>query len=336
MRSAFFNVFLGLLAGLLLAAAAGENPVHVARVIFSSAFGSKYDLGLTLFYMTPLIFTGLAVTIAFHAGLFNIGGEGQLTVAALAAAGTAGLFPHLAIPFAPVLAFTAAMLAGGAWGGIAGWLKAKRGSHEVIVTIMLNFVAYGLANWLITGPWHSRESQNPETSPLSDNFFMRRFDPVAKWFNDAPVSAALLVAILVAIAAWFFLYRTKWGFTLRAAGANETAAKVAGFSVSKVQIFSMALSGVMAGMVVLGQILLSNGKVQLGFSADYGFLGIAVAFLARNNPLGIIPSALLFAVLHKGAGDLDLETDKITRDFALILQAVILLFAASGGLRRKR
>lgn len=336
MKRSLFNIFLGLGLALLLAGAAGENPWHVLKVIFNSAFGSSYDLGLTLFYVTPLIFTGLAVAVAFHAGLFNIGAEGQLTIAALAVAGVAFYFPDLPMFFAITLSMIMALLCSGLWGAIPGWLKAYRGSHEVVVTIMMNFIAFGLASWLITGPWHSASSQNPETNPVGSNYYLRPHDSFSSIFDGAPVSSALILAVLVAIAIWLFLYRTKQGFMFRTVGANESAARSAGFPVKKTQIQAMALGGALAGLVVVGEIYLHAGKLSLGFSPDYGFIGIAVALLARNNPLGIIFSAFLFAALHKGAGDLDMETERITRDFSLVIQAIILLFASIGvGFRKK-
>src|SRR5262249_46500019 len=155
----------GLALGLLVTKLAGENPVHVLTVLGKSAFGSRYDVGMTLFYTTPLIFTGLSVAIAFQAGLFNIGAEGQLTLGALAAAWVGIAFPNVPWPLAPIFAGVAAFAGGALWGAIPGWLKAKRGSHEVINTIMLNFIAAGLSSWVTLYLLRNTETQNPETKP---------------------------------------------------------------------------------------------------------------------------------------------------------------------------
>lgn len=328
----FGGFLLGLVIALALTLLAGENPFHIGGILLRSAFGSVYDLGLTLFYTTPLIFCGLSVAIAFHAGLFNIGAEGQLTVATLAAAATGVFFPAVPFPWAPLVALAMALAAGGIWGAIAGWLRAYRGSHEVIITIMLNFIAAGLASWFTLKVIPNPNSQNPETAPVAAGYLLKDHDFFAKLFPDTPVSSALLVAILVAIAVWIFLRKTSLGFELRAVGYNPEAAHRAGISTRKIQVLAMTLAGALAGFVALGEVMGSAGQFRIGFSADYGFIGIAVALLAQNNPLGVILAAFLMAALHKGASDLDLETNTITRDFSKIIQSLIILGVASHGL----
>ncbi|NUM87569.1 MAG: ABC transporter permease [Bdellovibrionales bacterium] len=327
-------LFAGLSVGLGLTALAGENPLHVLAVMGRSAFGSGYDFGLTLFYATPLLLCGLSVALAFHAGLFNIGAEGQLTMGALAAAWVGSVCTGVPAVAAPILAALAAAVAGGFWGWIPGWLKVRRGSHEVINTIMLNFVAFGLANWLVTGPLRSATSHNPETADVAPQYLMRGH------FGEAPVSWALPMALALAVALWFLLFRTTWGFSIRAAGQNEEAARFGGLPVGLARILAMAGAGALAGLVGVGEVLGNAGRFRLGFSAEFGFMGIAVALLARNHPLLVIPSSLLFAALHKGAADLDIETENVTRDLSVILQAVVILFVAAAGwvvdVRRRR
>jgi len=325
---------LGLSLGLGLALISGDNPLHVLQVILKSAFGSKYDIGLTLFYATPLIFTGLSVAVAFHAGLFNIGAEGQLNVAALAAAFAAIMVPGLPVWLAPFFALGCAMLAGGIWGWIPGWLRARRGSHEVINTIMLNFVAAALVSWAVTGHLQNPESQSPETVQVPDPYFLRRWDPVVAFFGDPPVSLAFPAAVLIAVLVWVFLWRTPWGYELRACGSNEHAAETSGINVARTRQWAFALAGALAGCVALAEVLGGAGKFRLGFSPDYGFIGIAVALLARSNPIGIIFSALLFGALHKGAADLDIETDHVTRDLSLVIQALVILCVSLAGAYR--
>ncbi|MBI2711294.1 MAG: ABC transporter permease [Bdellovibrio sp.] len=322
-----FSVALGLTLGLLVTKIAGEDPWHVFKILVNSAFGSRYDLGMTLVYATPLIFTGLSVAFAFHAGLFNIGAEGQLAMGAFAAAAIGYRLQNLPPYIAPLVATLGAALAGGIWGGIPGWLRAKRGSHEVINTIMLNFVAAGCCGWATIYLIPNLDSQNPETGAVGANFMIPHF----AFFGEAPVSFALPLALLVAFGFWFFLWRTVTGFEVRAVGQNESAARAAGIDASKVRILSLFVAGALAGLVGVGEVLGTAGRFKLGFSPGYGFIGIAVALLGRNRPIGIVLAALLFGALHKGTSDLDLETENVTRDISLILQAAVILCVSSEG-----
>lgn len=326
---------IGLLVGLVFALSltfiAGENPWTVFMILVRSAFGTNYDLGLTLSYATPLIFCGLSVAVAFHAGLFNIGAEGQLTVAVVTAAAVGVLLPQIPFPWAPIFAFSAALAAGAFWGWIAGVLRAHRGSHEVIMTIMLNFIAAGLASWMALEIIPNPHSQNPETAIVSSQYLFKDYDLIAKYFPDTPVNAALGFALLFAILMWILLWKTTWGFELRAVGENPEAARRAGISEKKIQMLAMALAGALAGCVALSEVMGSSGQYRVGFSPDYGFIGIAVALLANNNPLGVVAAAFLMGALHKGATDLDLETSTITRDFSRIIQAFIILGIATQG-----
>ena len=329
-------VTLGLTLGLLVAWIAGENPLHVLRILGKSAFGSTYDIGMSLAYAIPLIFTGLSVSLAFHAGLFNIGAEGQLTLGALAAAAVGSAFPGIPWPAAPILAGLAAFTAGALWGAIPGWLKAHRGSHEVINTMMMNFVAAGLASWVTLYLLRNPDTQNPETRVVGSNYLLTHLP----FFGDAPVSTAIFIALGAALLAGVFLWRTVKGFEVRATGQSERAARYAGVRVERIYPLIMALAGGMAGLVGVAEVLGHAGKFKLGFSPDYGFLGIAVALLGRNHPAGVVAAACLFGALHKGTADLDLETEKMTREVSLILQAFIILCVSADGiwdhLERKR
>ena len=321
-------VVVGLTLGLGFTWFAGESPWHVLRILGKSAFGSGYDLGMTLFYSTPLIFTGLAVAVAFHAGMFNIGAEGQLTLGALAAAVVGALWPSLPWPIAPLLAGLAAVVAGTLWGAVPGWLRARRGSHEVINTIMLNFIAAGLASYVTLYLFKNPDTQNPETRAIGAGYLIHRFGV----FGGAPVSTALPLAILTAILVWILLWRTVIGYEMRAVGQNESAARAAGIDVPKMRILAMSIAGGLAGLVGVGEVLGNAGKFKLGFSPEYGFIGIAVALLGRNQPAGVVAAAILFGALHKGTADLDLETEHVTREVSLILQALIILSVSAEGL----
>ena len=328
----FFQPILAVVAGLCLGLAvtwaAGENPWHVFKILCAGAFGSPYDFGMTLFYATPLVFTGLSVALAFHAGLFNIGAEGQLTLGALAAAAVGALWPTCPSLAAPLLGAVAAVAGGMVWGAIPGWLRARRGSHEVINTIMLNFIATGLASYITLYVLKNPDTQNPETRGIGSGYLIHQF----AIFGGAPVSLALPLAILAAICVWFFLSKTPLGFELRAVGQSESAARAAGIDAAKVRITALSLAGALAGLVGVAEVLGNAGRFKVGFSPEYGFIGIAVALLARNHPFGILAAALLFGALHKGAGALDLETEHVTRDLSLILQALILLSVCAEGL----
>jgi general nucleoside transport system permease protein len=321
-------VALGLGLGLAVTWFAGESPWHVLGILARGAFGSRYDLGMTLFYSTPLIFTGLSVAVAFHAGLFNIGAEGQLALGALAAASVGAIWPGLAWPLAPVLAGLAAILAGTIWGAIPGWLRARRGSHEVINTIMLNFIAAGLASYVALYLLKNPASQNPETRPVGAGYLISQF----AIFGGAPVSMALPLAVLAAVLVWWLLWQTALGFEMRAVGQSESAARAAGIDPGRIRIIAMSLAGGLAGMVGIGEVLGNAGKFKVGFSPEYGFIGIAVALLGRNQPAGVVAAALLFGALHKGTADLDLETEHVTRELSLVLQALIILSVSAEGL----
>src|SRR3989338_1296483 len=232
-------VGLGLGAGLLVTMAAGENPIHVLGILARSAFGSMDDFGMTLFYATPLLFTGLSVGMAFHAGLFNIGAEGRLALGALAAAAVGILLPELPSPWAPLLAGTAAFAAGAVWGFIPGWLRATRGSHEVITTIMMNFIAAGLASWVTLYWLRNLESQNPETASIGPGYVIPHLDA----FGDAPVSVALGLALVAAATVRWLLWRTALGYEIRAVGENPQAARAAGIREGRTWMVAMALAG---------------------------------------------------------------------------------------------
>jgi simple sugar transport system permease protein len=327
----FFQPILAILAGLALGLVvttfAGESPLHVLRVLAEGAFGSGYDFGMTLFYATPLVFTGLSVALSLQAGLFNVGAEGQMLMGAMAAAATGILLPGLPWPLAPVLALLAAFLAGGVWGAIPGWLRASRGSHEVINTIMLNFVAAGLTSWMTLYLFKNPDSQSPETRAIGSGYMLRHLSA----FGDAPVSSAIFIAILVVGLVWFFMNKTVLGYELRAVGTNENAARAGGISPGKMRIFAMALSGGLAGLVASGEILGSSYRFKMGFSPGFGFIGIAVALLGRGRPVGIFLAAILFGALHKGSLDLDLETEFVSQELSLILQAFIILAVSAEG-----
>lgn len=322
--------FFGLIVGLLITSFAGENPWHIFSIFLKSGFGSIYDFGMTLTYSIPLILTGLSVAFAFKAGLFNIGAEGQLTMGALVTAIFCALVPMPSF-LGPLVAGLVAACAGGLWGGIAGYLKAKRGAHEVIITIMLNFIAAGLSSYVAVYLLKDPSTQNPQTIPILTNYMIDQY----QIFKGAPVTSALFLSIVTAGVCWVLLYRTPFGFEIRAVGENEHSSTTAGISVAKTQVWTMFLSGALAGLVGVGEVLGRSGCFKLDFSPGYGFIGIAVAFLGRGNPIAIIFSGLLFGAIQKGASDLEIYTQNVTSDLAMVLQSFIILVVSADGLWEK-
>ncbi len=333
----------GFFFGLIAAALAGENPFHVMRIMVMAAVGTPYDLGMTLVYTTPLIFSGLSVAVAYRAGLFNIGAEGQLVLGGMAATAVAlrfgAQFPQFASSssFAPMaigmmLCGVAAAFIGGLTGLITGYLRARRGSHEVVTSIMVNFLATAITSWLVLEKFHSVDTQNPETRPVAAAFKALAFGG----FDGAPVTIWFVAGIVSALVVAIVFDRTLLGFHLRATGENSVAATFSGIDTGRQMMIAMALAGGLAGLAGLGDILGGSGRYRIGFSSDYGFTGIAVALLAGGQPLAVIASAFLFGALHKGALDLDFETDHVTRDLAMIIQGCVILFASARWFHRKK
>jgi ABC-type uncharacterized transport system permease subunit len=337
----FLAVVAAFLIGGVVVLAIGENPLTVYRLLLTSAFG-LYDAlgnftwdnwGYTLFYATPLIFTGLAVALAFQCGLLNIGGEGQLYVAALAAAWVGFTFTGLPGLVLTLLAIGAAISAGGLWGALPGWLKARFGAHEVINTIMLNFVAIGLVSYLTQSYFKVPSDPIMQTGTIAAQAALPRFAALLAPLGIAfpariPLNLSFLLALLAALLVWYFLRRTSWGYEIRAVGMNPAAAEYGGINVRRNMVLAMAISGALAGMVGVNEVLGYRYRYYHDFSPGYGFAGIAVALLGRNHPLGVVLAALLFGALNRGGLFIDIFTDRISKDLVQVLQAIIILFVA--------
>ena len=274
----------------------------------------------------PLMLAGLGVALGFRSGLFNIGAEGQLFIGAVFAAyvgfSFTGLPPIIHVP----LAILAGAIGGGIWGLIPGWLKAKTGGHEVINTIMLNFIAFRLTEWLLRGPM-GRADGNPISPTIAEAArFPRFFDPLR-------FHLGFFIALAIAWFVWWFLFKTKWGFTLRTVGANPDAARYAGMNIVNITVLAMTLSGALAGLAGANEVLGVNYNLALAFSSGTGFDAIAIALLGKNHPVGVILSALLFGFLRGGATQMDVEAG-IGVDIIAILQALILVFIAAPAIIR--
>ncbi len=320
----------GLIAAAALAAIAGESPLNVLAILWRSAFGSQFGLGYTLYYTTPLLLTGLAVAVPFRAGLFNIGAEGQLYMGAVSAAAVGVLLPSLPAVVGVPLAVAAAAAAGAVWGFLPGWFKARRGAHEVIVTILMNIIALSLVNWLILNPLRNPSSQVPETAAIGEGYRL-----AWRFLAGTPANVTLFLAVLLAAGIAFLLRSTPLGFEIRAVGGNRHAARTQGIGEARIWMITMALGGALAGLVGVNEVMGQAFRLKDGFSPGFGYTGIAVALLGRGNPWGVAAAAFFFGALHKGASDLDLDTDRVSRDLALVMQAVIILAVAiEPGVRR--
>jgi simple sugar transport system permease protein len=318
--------------GSVLVLAAGGSPAATARAAWQGVLGTPDGVGAVLFNATTLVFTGLSVAFAFRAGLFNIGAEGQLLVGAFLAALTGlaldGLPALLVVP-----ACIVAAAAGGAlWGAIPGLLRARLGVHEVINTIMMNFIASGLTGYLTVHVFKEPGQMIPQTSPIAAAARLPRLGALPIPGNPIPASSpanvALLLALAAAAAAAWVLYRTPWGFEIRAIGAGERAARTAGLPVAGTVVGAMAAAGALAGLAGVNEVLGFRYRFLDNFSSGVGFLGIAVALLGRARMSGVVAAALLFGGLSAGAVEIDLFTS-VPREVVLVVQAGILLFVVA-------
>jgi simple sugar transport system permease protein len=318
--------------GSLLTGALG-NPTTIGSDLTSgnaktiaSAF---YPLSETLVAASPLVFTGLAVALGFRAGLFNIGGEGQVIAGGLAAGfvgfSVHGLSGFVAIPLALIAAFAA----GAFWGFVPGLLKARTGAHEVITTIMLNYVAIFLTYYLLGTTLFQRPGR---TDPISKVIDSGTSLPSLQFVN-LRVHAGVLLAVLIAFAVYFLLWRTTLGFEFRAVGANPDASRTAGIGVGRVIMLAMSLAGGLAGLAGANVILGVQYTVAPGFSSGLGFDGITVALLGRGNPAGVFAAALLFGGLRAGAVQMQAATSTPV-DLVQVIEALVILFVAAPALIR--
>lgn len=301
----------------------GQSPGAVYKLLLEGTWGNAYGLGQVLYKATTLTFTGLAVALGMRAGLFNIGAESQLAAGGFLAA-LVGLLLPAGLPALLVfpLYFVAAALGGGVVGAVPGWLRARYGAHEVITTIMLNFVVLALLAYLVSA--HLHEPETLHTATIRSGALPRLAD-FADAFHGSAANGILLLAILTGIAGWWYLFRTRRGFELRAVGLQPEAAEYGGVHVPGVLWRTMALSGAIAGLGGLNYVLGYKHYYEEGFATGAGFLGIAVALVGRNHPIGVIFAALLFATLSQGGLAVNALVPKQMVD---VLQAVVIIAIA--------
>ena len=330
-------VLCALLVGAVIILFIGDDPIETYRLLIGTAFSWPDGVGYTLFYATPLIFTGLAVALAMRCGLLNIGAEGQLYVAAFATAWVgieaASLPGVVLLP----LCMLAAVLAGALWGAIPGVLKARFGSHEVINTIMLNFIAVALVSYFTQYHYKIPGDAIMQTAPIASAAHLPRLGSFVPGLPERiPLNLAFVLALVACGLVYVFLWKTTWGYELRATGQNPSAAEYGGVSVRKQIIVAMALSGGLAGMVGINEVLGYRYRYYDGFSDNFGFTGIAVALLGRNHPAGVLLAALLFAILQRGGVPVDAFTEHVSKDIVQILQGLVILFVAAEAMFRGR
>ncbi|MBX7220407.1 MAG: ABC transporter permease [Blastocatellia bacterium] len=317
----------------------GDSPLLVYELFFSSAFGTRDGIAYTLFYATPLIFTGLAVSLAFKCGLLNIGAEGQLTVAAFTTAWVGFTFTTLPAVVLIPLCVIGGILAASVWGAIPGLLKARFGSHEVINTIMMNFIGTAIVSYLTQYHFRIQGDAILETFPIAKQAHIPRFHslltPLGIDFPERlPLNVGFLLALVACGAVYLFLWKTKWGYELRAVGSNPAAAEYGGINVKRNIILAMSISGMLAGLVAFNEVLGYRHRYYDGFSPGYGYTGIAVALLGRNHPVGILLAAILFGALIRAGLFIDIFTDNVSKDLSVVLQAIIILSVACEALAR--
>ncbi|MGE5463576.1 MAG: ABC transporter permease [Syntrophothermus sp.] len=321
------------LGGVIIASVRG-NPLLAYYGLIQGSFGSLKGLSETAVWATPYIFGGLAVALAFKGGLFNIGVEGQLALGAVATAFVGYALPDILGFSLPIyihlpLAILAGMLMGAFWAAIVGFLKAYTGGHEVINTIMMNYIALNTISYLLNGPMKDQSPNNVSArTPLIAE--SARIPPI---FEGYRIHWGFVIALIVAYLVWWVLYKTTLGFEIRTVGLNPDAAKYAGINVKRLIIVTMALSGMLAGMAGAFEVTGLNFRHELSFAIGYGFDSIAIALLGRSHPLGVVLAAILFAAMRNGATRMQFLT-QMPVDLISMLQALILLFVAADAIVR--
>ena len=306
----------------------GQNPGTVYRLLFEGTWGNAYGLGQVLYKTTTLTFTGLAVAMGLRAGLFNIGAESQLAAGGFAAA-LVGLMLPAGLPAVATLPVyvVAAAIGGGAVGALPGALKAKFGAHEVITTIMLNFIVLALLNYLSRFPSYFKGSK--ATAAARRRFHAEQLPRLSQFvsaFHGSAANVVLLLAIAAALVAWWFLFRTRAGFELRATGLQPRAAEYGAVKVTSVWWRAMTISGAIAGIGGLNFVLGYKHYYEESFASGAGFLGIAVAIVGRNDPIGVVPAAIVFATISQGGLAVNAVVPKQIVD---VLQAVVIIAVAA-------
>ncbi|MGE3307871.1 MAG: ABC transporter permease [Rhizobiaceae bacterium] len=329
------NLFVAFAVAGLVVLLVGENPFDAAAILVKGAFGSGQGIAYTLYYATNFIFTGLAVAVAIHCGLFNIGTEGQAYIAGLGVGVVCLAFDsvlpwYLTLP----IAIIGAAGVGALWALIPAYLQARRGSHIVITTILFNFIAASAMVYLLVDVLKPPTSMAPQTRQLLEGAQLPKIGWILGEFGltvrpSAPLNFAFIIAIVMAVAVWLLIWRTRLGYEIRTFGFSPKAARYAGIGETRIIIITMLISGGLAGMMALNPIMGDQHNVALDFVGGAGFVGIAVALMGRSHPAGIVPAAILFGMLYQGGAELSFEMPNISRDMIVIIQGLVILFAGA-------
>jgi len=328
------SLLVALLAAGAVVALVGQDPLLVIQVLVQGAFGTPRGLSYTLYYATTFVLTGLAVAVAFHGGLFNIGGEGQAIMGGLGT-GLVALWWSAALPawlMLPIMMLSGALF-GLAWAAVPAYLQAYRGSHVVITTIMFNFIASSVLVYLLVNHLRPKGAMSVESEVFAESAKLPGVHEALGWLGivwpASPLNLSVVLAALAAVAVYLFLWRTRAGYRLRAVGSSPGAAEYAGIKARHQVLLAMSLSGALAGLVGMNEIAGVSGKLLLEFVSGAGFTGIAVALMGRNHPLGIVLASLLFGALFQGGAEVSFEVPGFSRDMVVMLQGFIVLFSGA-------
>ena len=328
------NLGLALAVSALVIAGIGLDPLQVIALLAKGAFGSRAGIGFTLYYATTFVFTGLAVAVAFHGGLFNIGGEGQASIGGLGVALVAlALAPHWPAWAVLPLMVGAAMLFGLAWAFVPAWLQAYRGSHVVITTIMFNFIASALLAYLLVNVLKAPGNMTVESRAFAPEALLpgmhQMLAAIGIDWPRTPLNGSVLLALAAAVALYLLLWRSRPGYAIRAVGFSPEAARYGGIAPQRQVLLAMMASGALAGLVGVNEIAGVHNRLLPDFVAGAGFAGIAVSLIGRNHPFGIVLAAILFGALYQGGAELSFEIAGFSRDMVFTLQGLIVLFAGA-------
>lgn len=312
------SIIMAFIVGGIIMAATGQNPLEAYGFLLRGAFGSVGSIGETFVKAIPLVFTGLAATFAYRCGIFNLGGEGQFIMGAVASAALITVFTETMNPvILLIVSLAAGIIAGGLWGVIPGILKAYFSLNEMIVTILLNYIAILFMDYLYSGPL--KEANIPQTMAVAQE------SQLAKIFPGTRIHLGLIIAIIVVAVLYYFLFHTANGFKLRAVGLNPEASRVNGYDVKKILILTFIISGAIAGLGGSVELHGAQYRLMAGFGDGFGFDGVAIALIGQLNPIGTLLVAYFFAVLRTGANAMQIATG-ISTTVVDIIQALVIIF----------
>lgn len=329
----FLNLLIAFVLSGLVILAIGENPIAALQTMITGALGSTYGWGYTLYYATNFIFTGLAVSIAFKASMFNIGGEGQAMLGGLGVALVCLYipFPHWTVSI--LFAMLGGAIFGAAWAAIPAYLQAKRGSHVVITTIMFNFIAASVLNYMLVNVLRPQGEMNPQTASFPEAAHLPTLHDVLapigiNFSKSAPVNVSLFIAIAACVVVYLLMWRSRLGYEIRSFGLSQDASVYAGISPVKITMIAMLLSGGLSGMMSINNTMGEAERLVLNSVEGAGFIGIAVALMGRNHPFGVFLAALLFGFLYQGGSELSLWSN-IPRELVIVIQGLVILFTGA-------